>query len=234
MSSDGGLAAETELVRLLSHEIEAVNQSGRDALLINLGAGRQAVIETKLADAGGAFRVERVDIELTDVSHPNVGRQWEESITRLTGAEDRHYDMAFANYVFEHVDDPQSAIREIARILRPGGLAVLTLPNPRSPEFIVAAHTPQWFHKRFKPDGYGTSYAYRSIADFCRSLELAGFRLERHLCHPVVGVYAQRLPGPARWIGVRYDDAVVRLALVPLCGAVALATRKAQVPEGSR
>ena len=232
VSSDGGKAVEKELVRLLSCEIQQVNEKGRDALLVNLGAGSNTAFETRLAGADGSFLVDRIDVEMTVVSHPNVGRQLKQSISHMTGIENSVYDMAFANYVLEHVDDIESTIREIARILRPGGLAVVTVPNPRTPEFIVAAHTPQCFHRLFQPRAFKTVYAYRSVSHLQRFLELAGFRIERHVRHPVIGAYARRLGSSAHWIGTTYDDAVVRFALAPLCGAVALAARKTGVPEG--
>ena len=229
---DGGKAVEKELVRLLSCEIQQVNEKGRDALLVNLGAGSHTAFETQLGDAAGSFLVDRIDVEMTVVSHPNVRRQLKQSISHMTGIENCAYDMAFANYVLEHVDDIESTIREIARILRPGGLAVVTVPNPRAPEFIVAAHTPLCFHRLFQPRGFKTRYAYRSVSHLLQCLEVAGFRIERHVRHPVVGAYARRLGSSAHRIGTTYDDTVVRFALAPLCGAVAIAARKTAVPEG--
>lgn len=48
--------------------------------------------------------------------------------------------------VLEHVAAPQRAIAEVARVLRPGGLAVLALPNILSLKGIVTRFTPWWFH----------------------------------------------------------------------------------------
>src|SRR5665647_767280 len=129
---------------------------------------------------------DRVDVDLRRVEHPRVGRQWEESIVRMPGVPDRHYDIAFANWVLEHVDDVGSMIREVARILRPGGVMVMTLPNPRAPEFRLAAHTPQWVHRALLPNSFETHYAYGSISRVREYLEGSGMRMERSLCAPVV------------------------------------------------
>ena len=227
MRARDGLAAENALVGLVAREVAALNREGRQALLINLGAGSAAVLENQLAEVvGDQFCVDRVDVDLRRVEHPRVGRQWEESIVRMPGVPDRHYDIAFANWVLEHVDDVRSAIREVARILRPGGLVVVTRPNPRAPEFRFAALAPEGIHKAFKPDGFETHYAYGSVSRIRDYLEGSGMRIERYLCAPVVGAYLSRLPWWVSWLGRAYDHLVVRLAVVPLCGAVVLVARK--------
>ncbi len=48
--------------------------------------------------------------------------------------------------VLEHLPQPALAIAEIARVLRPGGLAVLALPHILSLKGLVTRFTPWWFH----------------------------------------------------------------------------------------
>ena len=48
--------------------------------------------------------------------------------------------------VLEHLTAPERAIAEIARVLRPGGLAVVALPNILSLKGLVTRFTPWWFH----------------------------------------------------------------------------------------
>lgn len=48
--------------------------------------------------------------------------------------------------VLEHLPEPERAVAEIARVLRPGGLAVLALPNILSLKGLVTRFTPWWFH----------------------------------------------------------------------------------------
>jgi len=44
------------------------------------------------------------------------------------GFDDATFDFIFSNSVFEHVQDHELALREIARILRPGGLSIHVFP----------------------------------------------------------------------------------------------------------
>jgi predicted SAM-dependent methyltransferase len=48
--------------------------------------------------------------------------------------DDGSYDLVFASHVLEHIQDDMQALKEIRRILRPGGCAVLPVP-------IVSEHT---------------------------------------------------------------------------------------------
>ena len=48
--------------------------------------------------------------------------------------------------VLEHLPDPALAIGEMARLVKPGGLVVLALPNILSLKGLVTRFTPWWFH----------------------------------------------------------------------------------------
>lgn len=49
----------------------------------------------------------------------------------MTGIDDASQDFVIANHVLEHVEDPLRALRSISRVLRPGGIAYLALPDKR-------------------------------------------------------------------------------------------------------
>src|SRR5262245_20137090 len=57
------------------------------------------------------------------------------------------FDACISNYVVEHVADPLSHLREISRILRPGGAYAFRTPNRWHYVAIVSAATPHSFHR---------------------------------------------------------------------------------------
>jgi SAM-dependent methyltransferase len=74
---------------------------------------------------------------------------------------DATYDFIFASHVLEHVPDDQKAIREIRRILKPGGLAILPVPIVAETTIEYPEANPQEgyhmrapgldYHEKFKP-----------------------------------------------------------------------------------
>ena len=65
-------------------------------------------------------RYETADLFMQHVDH-------KVDITNLP-FEDKTYDVIFASHVLEHIADDRKAIREIRRVLRPNGLAILPVP----------------------------------------------------------------------------------------------------------
>jgi ubiquinone/menaquinone biosynthesis C-methylase UbiE len=72
----------------------------------------------------------------------DISEQWDSSLGadvpdfRLTTGSilelafaDGSFDAVFYHHVIEHVDDPAGSLRELARVLRPGGLIYVGTPN---------------------------------------------------------------------------------------------------------
>jgi len=111
----------------------------------------------------GNPRYETADLRQKGVTH-------QVDFTR-TGLPDAGYDVVMAHHVLEHVDDDRAAMRELFRLLKPGGLALLSVPiNPsrretyENPAIIVpeerSAHFGNEDHKRY----YGLDFADRLAA----------------------------------------------------------------------
>jgi len=72
--------------------------------------------------SGRDLTYETADLYLDDATHPGV------DVQDLPFG-DRSYDFVLCNHVLEHVPDDHAALRELARVLRPSGVAVLTVPG---------------------------------------------------------------------------------------------------------
>ena len=66
------------------------------------------------------------------VEHAPTGfayRQVDLNRDGLAGYADASFDAVVCSDVVEHLENPAAALREIARVLRPGGAALVSLPN---------------------------------------------------------------------------------------------------------
>ena len=60
---------------------------------------------------------------------------------------DDSYDAIAADYVLEHLEDPQKTMAEAHRVLHPGGLFVFRTPNLYHYVSMASYLSPHWFHK---------------------------------------------------------------------------------------
>jgi SAM-dependent methyltransferase len=137
--------------------------------------------------------------ETADLHQANVTHRLD--ITRLPFP-DATYDIIIANHVLEHIDDDRRAMRELSRVLRPGGTALLTTPiNPtrattyENPSIIQPVERQAHFnapdHRRF----YGLDFADR--------LTEAGFTVDTFRMTPPDEVKFSLLPMEWLYVATR-------------------------------
>jgi ubiquinone/menaquinone biosynthesis C-methylase UbiE len=80
---------------------------------------------------------------------------------------DGSVDRVFANMYLHHVEDPEVAIREMVRIVRPGGTVVVTDLDRHDHEFLRTEHQDRWM-------GFERDQVRRWFAD----VGLVGVRIE--------------------------------------------------------
>lgn len=111
---------------------------------------------------------------------------------------EQSFDLVTANMVVEHLADPASVFREVARVLRPGGRFVFVTPNRANPVVFLASillpkpvrrRLAQLVESRNEEDVFPTFYRANSSRSIRR--ELAGIklriaRLERFSSFPII------------------------------------------------
>lgn len=123
-------------------------QAGRTAA--DLGAGTGFVTKA-LLDAGlTVFAVDQSPAMLAELRAKFSAAAKDRRLHVLEGAADRlplpdaSVDCAFANMLLHHVDDPASAIAEMARILKPGGRLVITDLDLHDRRELLDAQHDRW------------------------------------------------------------------------------------------
>lgn len=93
---------------------------------VDLGAGSGAFTK-RLADAGAV--VEAVDLDPSDWSLPDVPLLVQDLNEPEWNLPEGRYDLAVAIEVVEHLENPSGFLRRVRRLLKPGGMLLITTPN---------------------------------------------------------------------------------------------------------
>jgi len=142
--------------------------------------------------------------------------------------DDASFDTIILSHTIEHVRDPIATLREIHRVLAPGGSLILWLPNGDSIEARVLGR--RWIG--YDPPRHLTTF---STATLTRALETTGFRVTQ-IRHEAVGlewVWAfrywlrDRAPKAERAIAPLHPLLIV--AATPLAAIGALTKRSGRI-----
>ena len=154
---------------------------GGDTLL-DAGCGRTAPVLRKYL--GRAGRLIGVDlVEFTDV--PETIETYNTDLTKLPFP-DASIDLIISRSVFEHLQDPQAAYCEFARVLRPGGAMVFLTGNFWDYGTLAAHLIPSRFHAKIvkmvegrdEEDTFPTAYLTNTKKDIKRLARTAGLDVE--------------------------------------------------------
>jgi len=179
-----------------------------DSRVLDVGAGVGNLfpyeLKNRVADLIGIDRDPRVE------ANPLLHRGIRADVTDIP-IEDSYFDVVFSRYVLEHIEKPEEFLREMYRILKPGGYFIFLTPNKWHYVSLASLLTPHHFHKwynrlrgRDRADTFPTFYRLNSVSDIRRQLQAAGF-VERKLvlleCCPNYLTFCM----PAFMLGVGYE-----------------------------
>jgi SAM-dependent methyltransferase len=119
-----GPSAVGELERRFLEAIERLVRPGDRVLDAGCGSGRLFAYDLR----GRASLIFGVDIS-PDVAHnANIDAPLRASLAALPFASET-FDLIICKHVLEHLEEPESAFRELARVLRPHGRLLVLAPN---------------------------------------------------------------------------------------------------------
>ncbi|MFE3181819.1 class I SAM-dependent methyltransferase [Streptomyces violascens] len=128
------------------HVVDEALRGAPHGRLLDVGCGPGMLVRRLLDIRPGDFQITGIDrspamIEAATARAKGSGDDIEFRVARVEEMPfpDRHFDVVVAMGVLEYTD-AAGGLREIARVVRPGGLVVVTMLNPLSPYRLV-----EWF-----------------------------------------------------------------------------------------
>jgi len=153
-----------------------------DSIILDLGAG--AGIVAQMNFKGLVRSVCGVDLDPRVVENPMLDEGRVSDAGEIPYG-DGLFDLVYSDNVFEHLDAPAAVYKEVARVLKPGGVLLFKTPNKWHYMPTIARITPHWFHQfvnrlrgRAEVDTFPTRYRSNSKGDVVRLAAESGFLVE--------------------------------------------------------
>jgi SAM-dependent methyltransferase len=133
-----------------------LDRVSREACILDCGTGTGALIRALPADLAGGLHVHGVDRSPGMLARAalELGRLGcvvelhRADVRRLPFPNDR-VDLVMSAHMLEHLPDPLEGLREMTRVLRPGGTLLLVTTRPSVPEAYLRL---TWRYRTFDPD----------------------------------------------------------------------------------
>jgi SAM-dependent methyltransferase len=113
--------------------------------VLNLGAGPASKNPLKML-RGEVARMVGADIDPIVVGNDELDEAHVVDGKRLP-FDENCFDIVFSDYVMEHVEFPEPFLKEVYRVLKPGGIFFFRTPNRYHYVSMIAQYTPHWFHE---------------------------------------------------------------------------------------
>lgn len=213
--------SETHPNRVLERAIES--RLTPTSAVLDIGCGRTAPNLVKLR--GEARALYGIDVIDFTVAEPDL-HLFRNDVRDMKDIASASIDLAYSRAVMEHLERPEAAYAEIARVLKPGGRYVFTTPSIYDYGSIAALMIPNRFHARIvnategraSEDVFPTVFGSNSRRTIARQARDAGLRVETL---DYIGQYPSYLVFNRAlfWLGSLYQKTIEKFALTrPLQG----------------
>jgi SAM-dependent methyltransferase len=163
--------------------------------ILEIGAGSGQNRQNHFGLRTRVARYVGIDPDPAVLTHPHLHERHQCSAESLPFPH-QSFDLVFHNFVAEHFPSPLACTREIARVLKPGGLLLFQTPNRYYYASLAAQLTPHWFHEfyvrrfasgRSTNEVFPTFYRLNDTRSIKSNLKAAGFdapQIDHHSLPP--------------------------------------------------
>ncbi len=191
-----------------------------ETILLDAGAGSGCLPQMNFK--GQVAKVIGVDPSEGVVNNPFLNEAHVGFCDNMPFLQSNSIDVAVSNNVLEHVEHPAIFLREVQRVLKPGGVYIVKTPNIYHYIPCIARITPDWFHVFYNKlrgvsadDVFPTRYKVNSKKSFNENAKKAGFSIVEFQLVEGRPEYL-RIFAPFYIVGVLYERIVNALNLSQL------------------
>lgn len=157
-----------DLKRLNFIETKIQSLKKLDLNILDVGCGN-GNISRFLGSKG--FKVLGIDISESSIMKARYLNGFENVSFRHLAAEEligiEKFDVVVCSEVIEHLDNPQLVVDQLRKLLNPGGLLIVTVPNGFGPRELFITKPLQWMKKKLPP-------VYSFVNRFKKALGFSG------------------------------------------------------------
>ncbi len=139
------------------------NLAGKDKVLLNLGCGRRSSLTPLYPNWQSVIGLDH-DLQALD-EHPALTTKISGQMEKMPLA-DASVDVVATEWVLEHLANPNHALREISRVLKPGGVFIFLTPNLANP-LVLGAKVLSFLGLRNILSWLVSFLTKRPLLDFC-------------------------------------------------------------------